>query len=159
MAAAPAAPAAAVRSAGPDRPPALSGDGFLWPVPGEVVDGFGEKPNGQRNDGVNIAAPAGAPVRAAEHGVVVFAGDGIAGFGNLLLIRHADGFTTAYAHAEALDVRVGDVVERGQPVARVGTTGSVEEPQLHFELRAGRTPLDPLRHLVGRPRAVATTGG
>jgi murein DD-endopeptidase MepM/ murein hydrolase activator NlpD len=151
-------------SAMPSRPPAnqvppLSGDGFLWPVAGEILSGFGDKPNGQRNDGINIAAADGAPIRAAEHGIVVYAGDGVAGFGNMLLVRHADGFTTAYAHAGRLEARSGDVVRRGEIIARVGSTGAVTTPQLHFELRSGRTPLDPLRHLTDRPSLVAGGSG
>jgi len=146
---------AIVRRAVRSRPPPLSGDGFLLPVAGELVNGFGDKPNGQRNDGVNIAAPAGAPVRAAEHGIVVYAGDGVAGFGNMVLLRHADGFTTAYAHADRLEVKVGDVVRRGQVVARVGATGVVASPQLHFELRSGKTPLDPQKHLTGKAAVLA----
>lgn len=149
---------AVVRRAAGTRPPPLSGDGFLWPVAGELVNGFGDKPNGQRNDGVNIAAPAGAPVRAAEHGIVVYAGDGVAGFGNMVLLRHADGFTTAYAHADRVEVKVGEVVRRGQIVARVGATGVVASPQLHFELRSGKTPLDPQRHLTGRAAVLAGAG-
>ncbi|MDX6751775.1 M23 family metallopeptidase [Geminicoccaceae bacterium 1502E] len=142
------AAAEATRKAAATRPPSLSGDGFLWPVRGSMISTFGEKPNRQRNDGINVAAPLGTPVRAAEYGVVVYAGSAIAGFGNMMLVRHAGGFTSAYAHLDKIHVKVGEQVERGQVVATVGSTGDVHSPQLHFELRSGKTPLDPLGHLV-----------
>ena len=145
----------ATRRAAETRPAPLSGDGFLWPVAGEVLDGFGDKPNGMRNDGINIGAASGTPVRAAEHGVVVYAGSTIPGFGNMLLVRHADGFTTAYAHNGELLVAVGDRVRRGQTIATVGATGDVTSPQLHFELRLGAKAVDPARHLVGREAGAA----
>ncbi|RMF13288.1 MAG: M23 family metallopeptidase, partial [Alphaproteobacteria bacterium] len=107
---------------------------------------------GLRNDGVNIAAPAGAPVRAAQAGVVAYAGDGLEAFGRLILIRHAGGWVSAYAHNAALLVHRGQRVRRGQIIARVGASGFVDRPQLHFELRRGKTPVDPLRHL---PRLTA----
>ena len=129
-------------------PPPLSGDGFLWPVQGTIASSFGAKPNGARNNGVDIRAPEGTPIRAAENGVVVYAGDAIPGYGRMLLISHADGFTTAYAHNSKLLVAVGAVVERGQAIARVGRTGDVTSPQLHFELRDGKEPLDPAAHLA-----------
>jgi murein DD-endopeptidase MepM/ murein hydrolase activator NlpD len=147
----------ATRKAAEAVPPPLSGDGFLWPVSGRVVDGFGDKPNGARNDGINIAARDGTPVRAAENGVVVYAGSSIPGFGRMLLVRHADGFMTAYAHNSALDVGVGDKVLRGQPIAQVGSTGDVASPQLHFELRLGAKPVDPSRHLVDGDTEVASS--
>lgn len=147
----------ATRRAAEMEPAPLSGDGFLWPVAGEVLDGFGDKPNGMRNDGINIGAASGTPVRAAEHGVVVYAGSTIPGFGNMLLIRHADGFTTAYAHNERLLVAVGDRVRRGQTIATVGASGDVTAPQLHFELRLGAKAVDPARHLVGRETAAGPT--
>lgn len=140
----------ATRRASAKTPPALSGEGFLWPVVGEVASGFGLKPNGARNNGVNILAEAGAPVVAAENGVVVYAGDEIPGYGYMLLISHAGGFTTAYAHNERLLVDVGEVVRRGQQVATVGATGGVGAPQLHFELRRGKDPMDPVAQL-GEP--------
>ena len=140
---------ARTREAALAEPPPLSGKGFLWPVQGEVVDGFGPKPDGRRNDGINIAARAGTPVRAAENGIVVYAGSAVPAFGRMLIIRHAGGYLTTYAHNEALLVTVGDRVRRGQIVARVGATGNVARPQLHFQLRAGRDPVDPRRLLGG----------
>jgi murein DD-endopeptidase MepM/ murein hydrolase activator NlpD len=149
--------AEAARRAAQAKPPALSGDGFLWPVRGRLASGFGEKPNGARNDGINIAAAEGTAVLAAENGIVVYAGDELPGYGNMLLLRHAGGFTTAYAHARELLVGVGATVTRGQKIATVGATGAVESPQLHFELRAGKQPLDPLAHLTqGRTQLAST---
>jgi murein DD-endopeptidase MepM/ murein hydrolase activator NlpD len=138
------------------EPPALSGDGFLWPVRGKIASGFGSKPNGTRNDGVNIRAPEGATVVAAENGLVVFAGDEIPGYGRMLLISHANGFLTAYAHNRDLLVAVGDQVERGQPIASVGGTGNVTSPQLHFEVRDGKEPVDPTLVLVPASTQVAS---
>lgn len=140
-----------VRRASLARPPSLSGEGFIWPVRGRVVSRFGDKPDGTRNAGVNLAAPRGTPVLAAENGIVVYAGDRLPGYGNMLLIRHAGGFTTAYAHNDRLLVQVGEAVRRGQRVATVGTSGGMKEPQLHFEIRAGSAPIDPLRYLDGDP--------
>ncbi len=145
---------ARAREAAEATPPPLSGEGFLWPVAGEVVDAFGTKPDGRRNDGINIAARAGTPVRAVENGIVVYAGDAVPAFGRMLIIRHAGGYLSTYAHNEALLVTVGDRVRRGQIVARVGATGSVSRPQLHFQLRAGRQPVDPRKFLkAGRTLA------
>jgi murein DD-endopeptidase MepM/ murein hydrolase activator NlpD len=125
--------------------PPLSGDGFLWPVDaGDLISAFGAKPDGRRNDGINIAAPAGTIVRAAENGLVVYADEDLAAFGRMLLIRHADGFLTAYAHNDALLVTRGDTVTRGQPIAKVGRSGEVVEPQLHFEIRRGKNAVDPV---------------
>lgn len=149
-----------LRRAQEATPPPLSGEGFLQPVAGRLVSGFGDKPDGRRNDGINLAAPRGTPVKAAENGIVVYAGESIPGFGRLLLIRHADGFTTAYGHLDQVLVAVGDRVERGRIVARVGDTGDVKSAQLHFQLRRGAEPIDPRPYLVrdgvqmaGRPPA------
>jgi len=128
------------------RPPPASG-GFVWPVKGKVVSAFGAKTKGLHNDGINIAARRGTPVRAAENGVVAYAGNELRGFGNMLLIKHAGGWITAYAHNEELLVKRGDKVRRGQIVARVGSSGSVTKPQLHFELRKGKQAVDPRKYL------------
>jgi murein DD-endopeptidase MepM/ murein hydrolase activator NlpD len=130
-----------------DMTPRSSGR-FLWPVEGKVVSRFGAKKGGLHNDGINIAAVAGANVVAAQDGVVAYAGNELRGFGNLLLVRHANGWVTAYAHNEKLLVKQGDKVRRGQPIARVGSTGNVTSPQLHFEIRKGTDPVDPLEHLA-----------
>ena len=131
------------------EPAAFSGR-FAWPLEGRVLSSFGPKPGGRYNDGINIKATAGAPVRAAADGVVAYAGDGLEGFGGLVLIRHGDGWVTAYAHNEELLVSRGQAVKRGDIVARAGATGSVDEPQLHFEIRRGRTPVNPLTLLPQR---------
>lgn len=119
--------------------------GFLWPVQGEIASGFGPKPGGTQNDGVNIVARRGTDVRAAEDGVVVYAGNELRGYGNLLLIRHANGWMTAYAHNDELLVGRGAHVKRGQIIAKVGGTGGVDSPQLHFEVRQSGRPIDPMQ--------------
>lgn len=129
------------------QPKKLSRSGFLWPVDGRVISRFGGKGKGLRNDGINIAAPRGAPIRAAQNGVVAYRGNQLRGFGNLLLIKHDKGYMTAYAHADKILVKRGARVKRGQVIARVGSTGSVATTQLHFEIRRGRQPIDPLRYL------------
>jgi murein DD-endopeptidase MepM/ murein hydrolase activator NlpD len=123
---------------------------FRWPLPGRIVSGFGPKPGGRFNDGVNLKANLGEAVRAAGDGVVAYAGDAIPGFGNLLLIKHAGGWVSAYGHNEALLVARGARVKAGEVIARAGQSGAVAEPQLHFELRRGRTPVDPARIIGGR---------
>lgn len=130
-------------------PPARAANGFVWPVEGRIVSGFGAKKDGLHNDGVNIAAPRGAPVRAADNGVVAYAGKEIRGFGNLLLIKHEGGLITAYAHNDAVLVGRGDKVTRGQVIAKVGTSGGVKSPQLHFEVRQGTRAVDPAGYLPG----------
>ena len=122
---------------------------FRWPVRGRVIAGFGPKPNGQQNDGINVAVPEGTPVKAAEDGVVAYAGNELKGYGNLVLVRHSNGFVTAYAHASELMVKRGDTVKRGQVIAKAGQTGNVTAPQLHFEIRKGSTPVDPTQYLNG----------
>ena len=112
-----------------------------------MISSFGSKSKGLRNDGINIAAPRGAPVVAAENGVVVYAGNELRGFGNLVLIKHAGGWVSAYAHNDRLLVRRGDKVRKGQRIALVGSTGGVTSPQLHFELRKGKRARDPRKYL------------
>ncbi|MDE0538924.1 MAG: LysM peptidoglycan-binding domain-containing M23 family metallopeptidase [Rhodospirillales bacterium] len=133
-------------------PPRKQGGGFSWPVRGKVLSSFGPKGGGLHNDGINIAAPKGAAVKAAENGVVAYAGNEIRGYGNLLLIRHSGGWITAYAHADKLLVQRGDKVNKGQVIARVGHTGNVVSPQLHFEIRKGKQAVNPIRHLAGANR-------
>ena len=123
--------------------------GFRWPVRGRVISNFGSETNGQHNDGINLAVPEGTSVKAAEEGTVAYAGNELKGYGNLILVRHSNGFVTAYAHASELLVKRGDQVKRGQIIARAGQTGSVSSPQLHFEIRKGATPVDPMRYLSG----------
>ena len=118
---------------------------FRWPARGRIIQGF--KAGG--NDGINISVPAGTSVRAAEAGTVVYSGDGLKGYGNLVLIKHPNGFVTAYGNNGELDVKRGDKVARGQVIAKSGDTGNVNSPQLHFELRKGSTPVDPTSYLAG----------
>lgn len=121
--------------------------GMRWPVRGKVISGFGPKANGLKNEGINIAVPEGTSIRAAESGVVAYAGNELKGYGNLVLIRHDNGYVTAYAHAKELFVKRGDTVKRGDVIAKAGQTGSVSSPQLHFEVRKGATALDPMKFL------------
>jgi len=133
-------------------PTSVKGDAtptFRWPVKGRVIAHFGPKANGQQNDGINLAVPEGTPVKAAEDGVVAYAGNELKGYGNLVLIRHPNGYVTAYAHAKELLVKRGDPVKRGQVIANSGQTGNVDTPQLHFEVRKGPAPLDPMPLLGG----------
>jgi len=118
---------------------------FVWPVQGETISDFGPKGTGQRNDGVNIRASAGTPVRAAAAGEVVYAGNQVPGFGNLVLVKHADGWVTAYAHLSTTDVKMRQQVAQGATLGSVGQTGGVSEPQLHFEVRYAPTPKDKAR--------------
>ena len=127
----------------PPVPPSANGLGFLWPTQGRVIAEFGPQGDGRHNDGINIAAPRGAPVVAAERGEVVYAGNELKGFGNLLLIRHENGWVTAYAHNSSLLVSKGERVSRGQVIARVGRSGNVDRSQLHFEIRKGSRAVDP----------------
>lgn len=119
----------------------------MWPVRGPILSSFGPKEIGYHNDGINIAAKSGSYVRAAESGVVVHAGRKIKGFGRLILIRHSNGWITAYAHNSSILVKKGQAVKRGQAIARVGQSGGVDRPQLHFEMRKGSRAVNPVRYL------------
>jgi murein DD-endopeptidase MepM/ murein hydrolase activator NlpD len=129
---------------------ALAHNRFIWPVQGEIINGFGSKGLGVRNDGIDVRSPEGATVHAAAPGEVVYAGNQIPGYGNLVLVQHADGWVTAYAHLSRMSVQMRQHVEQGQEVGLVGTSGGVGEPELHFEVRykanAGETarPIDPM---------------
>ena len=122
---------------------------FRWPVRGKVITGYGAKTNGKSNDGINLAVPEGTPVKAAEDGVVAYSGNELKGYGNLVLVRHSNGYVTAYAHASELLVKRGDTIKRGQIIAKSGQSGEVGSPQLHFEIRKGSNPVDPLQFLNG----------
>jgi murein DD-endopeptidase MepM/ murein hydrolase activator NlpD len=122
---------------------------FRWPARGKVITSYGAKTNGKSNDGINLAVPEGTPVKAAEDGVVAYSGNELKGYGNLVLIRHSNGYVTAYAHASELLVKRGDSIKRGQVIAKSGQSGEVGSPQLHFEIRKGSTPVDPLQFLNG----------
>ncbi len=118
----------------------MSGNSFRWPVKGRVIAEFGARPDGGHNDGIDVAVPQGTSVKAAENGVVAYAGNELKGYGNLVLIRHANNWVSAYANNEELLVKRGDKVRRGQIIAKAGATGAVSQPQVHFELRKGSRP-------------------
>jgi murein DD-endopeptidase MepM/ murein hydrolase activator NlpD len=120
---------------------------FGWPLSGKVIQRFGPAGDGRRNDGINIAADRGDAIHAAADGVVAYAGSAIAVYGGLILIKHGGGWITAYGHAEKILVTRGQTVKRGDVIGQAGATGSVNRPQLHFEIRDKRTPVDPLRYL------------
>ena len=122
---------------------------FRWPARGRVISGYGTKGPGGTNDGINIAVPEGTPVKAAEGGTVAYVGEEIKGYGKMVLVRHPNGYVSAYAHNSDLNVKRGDTVKRGQVIARSGQTGNVTSPQLHFELRKGSQPVDPSKFLEG----------
>jgi biotin carboxyl carrier protein len=132
----------------PAAAPATHGGRFPWPVRGPIVAAYGSTANGGRNDGINIGAPRGTPVRAVAAGEVAYAGNELRGYGNLILIKHDDGWISAYAHCDQLLVKKGDKIAAGQVIAKVGTTGGVSEPQLHFELRRGKRAVDPRAFLA-----------
>lgn len=128
--------------------PARMGNGrFMQPVDGKIISPFGPKPDGLHNDGINIRAAKGTPVRAADNGVVAYTGSGMSGYGNLVLIRHQDRWMTAYAHLGKTLVKKGDTVKAGQSIGTVGNTGGVDSPQLHFEVRKGTEAVDPVKYL------------
>lgn len=156
VAAAPAAPTAPAATIAVAREPAAVAEApradktpvFRWPVRGRVITEFGAKSGSDRNDGINLAVPEGTSVKSAEDGEVIYSGNELKGYGNLVLVKHADGWVTAYAHASELLVNKGEKVTRGQIIARAGSTGSVQQPQLHFELRKGQKPVDPTQYLT-----------
>jgi murein DD-endopeptidase MepM/ murein hydrolase activator NlpD len=128
-------------------PDPMTGNSFRWPVKGRVIAGFGTKPDGGHNDGIDVAVPQGTSVKAAENGVVAYSGNELKGYGNLVLIRHANNWVSAYANNEELLVKRGEKVRRGQIIAKAGATGAVSQPQVHFELRKGSRPVDPTKHM------------
>jgi murein DD-endopeptidase MepM/ murein hydrolase activator NlpD len=129
-------------------PPVSGGLVFAWPVSGPLVSDFGTTANGGKNDGINIAAAMDAPIRASAAGTVTYAGNELKNYGNLVLVKHSGGYTTAYAHADRLIVSRGDFVARGQVIGYVGQTGDVSKPQLHFEIRSATTPVNPHSYLA-----------
>lgn len=131
-----------------DTAPEATGIGkFRWPVTGAVVARYGQNVDGKRNDGINISVPSGTPVKAAENGVVIYAGNGLKELGNTVLVRHEDGTVTVYGHADNLAVQRGQKVQRGQQLATSGMTGNAGRPMLHFEVRKDATPVDPMTFL------------
>lgn len=132
------------------RPVQLSSDSLLliWPVNGnKVISGFGPKGGGKANDGINIAASEGEPVWASADGEVVYVGNEIAGYGNMILVKHPNNKTTAYAHLSSATVDKYDRVRQGDIIGYVGSTGNVKDPQLHFAVREGKTAVDPQKYL------------
>jgi len=131
----------------PTQPRQSTSDKLRWPVSGRIISGFGQRPDGTHNDGINMSVPLGTQVQAAESGTVAYAGSELKGYGNLILLRHDNGWVTAYAHNDQLMVKRGDKVQRGQVIAAAGRSGSVDQPQVHFELRQGSKPVDPVPFL------------
>jgi murein DD-endopeptidase MepM/ murein hydrolase activator NlpD len=131
----------------PPQRSSSAGDKLRWPVSGKIITGFGQRNDGTHNDGINLSVPQGTAVHAAEGGLVAYAGAELKGYGNLVLVRHDNGWVTAYAHNDELMVKRGDKVQRGQVIAKAGRTGSVDQPQVHFELRQGSKPVDPVPFL------------
>ena len=127
--------------------PAGNAPAFAWPLTGRVISDYGTTANGGKNDGINIAAAWGAPIRASAAGTVTYSGSELKDYGNLVLVKHSGGYTTAYAHAERLVVARGDFVARGQIIGYAGQTGDVSTPQLHFEIRSATTPVNPRSYL------------
>ncbi|MCC7038007.1 MAG: LysM peptidoglycan-binding domain-containing M23 family metallopeptidase [Alphaproteobacteria bacterium] len=123
-----------------------SRQGFIWPVKGQVISSYGPKTGGLYNDGINIAAPRGTPVKAASSGTVAYVGE-MRSYGNLVLIRHTNGMVTTYAHLNTVSVKPGMKVSQGQVIGAVGSTGTVMNAQLHFEVRRGKNTLDPKQYL------------
>ena len=132
----------------PAKPPPRASKYFLWPAEGRMLSSFGPKEGGLHNDGINFAVAMGTPLRATENGIVAYAGNELPGYGNLLLIRHDGGWTSAYAHNETLLVARGDQVKRGQIISHAGSTGNVSSPQAHFELRRNGKPVNPVKYLA-----------
>ncbi|MGD1933685.1 MAG: peptidoglycan DD-metalloendopeptidase family protein [Candidatus Phaeomarinobacter sp.] len=128
------------------EPPARAGR-FLWPAEGRIISSYGPKQGGLHNDGINIRVPRGTPVVAADNGVVAYAGNELQGYGNMVLVRHQNGYVTAYAHNSDLLVNRGDIVSRGQKIASSGSSGGVTEPQIHFEVRRGSKAVNPMSYL------------
>ncbi len=136
------------KSSAPSRPVSVKRNAkFVWPVSGKVILNFGAMGKGRKNDGVNISAPIGTTVKAGDKGVVAYAGNALKGFGNLILVKHPDGYITAYAHLDKILVQKGQSVKRGEKIATVGQTGGVNQPQLHFEVRAGKKAVNPRNYL------------
>ncbi len=130
------------------NPEPMSDTSFRWPVQGRIVSTFGTKPDGGHNDGIDVAVPAGTSVKAAENGVVAYAGNELKGYGNLVLIRHANNWVSAYANNAEILVKRGEQVRRGQVIAKAGASGQVGQPQVHFELRKGSRPVDPTKFMA-----------
>ena len=118
-----------------------------WPAKGRVITAYGARAGAGTNDGIDIAVPQGTPVKAAENGVVIYAGDGLKEFGKTVLVRHENGLVSVYGHNGEIDVQRGDTVKRGQQIARSGMSGDADTPKLHFEVRKNSKPVDPMGYL------------
>lgn len=130
-----------------DIPASTEGGKFVWPIKGTIISRFGPRKGGLYNDGINIASPEDTPVRAAADGSIVYAGNELQGYGNLIIIKHSNGMVTAYAHQKDMMVKKGDHIQRGQVIGHVGATGNVKSPQLHFGIREGEKAVDPELYL------------
>lgn len=146
-----------IATAAPTKPvttaiaaPASFAGRFQWPLTGKILAKFGPLAPGKVSDGINIAAATGTPIHAAAGGVVAYAGDQIGVYGGLILINHGDGWVSAYGHAGQIDVQRGQSVKAGDVIGRAGASGQVQTPQLHFQLRKNRIPIDPLKQLPPR---------
>jgi murein DD-endopeptidase MepM/ murein hydrolase activator NlpD len=128
-------------------PDATGVNTMRWPVQGRIVTAFGSNNGGKPNDGIDISVPTGTPIKAAENGVVIYAGDGLKELGKTVLVRHSDGIVTVYGHVSGIDVKRGDTVKRGQQIAASGMSGSAKQPQLHFEVRKNSKPVNPVKYL------------
>lgn len=137
------APAPRVEEEQASYEPPSSDVHFAWPVSGHVISGFGATASGERNDGINIAASEGTPVHAAAAGVVTYAGNELRQYGNLIIIKHSDGYITVYAHEASIGVKKGDSVSQGQVIGTAGSTGGVAQSELHFEVRYQTKPVNP----------------
>ena len=144
------APSATVSPTVPVAEPSRFAGRFDWPLTGTILRRFGNLGSGRQNDGINIAAASGAPILASADGVVAYVGTDVAVYGGLILIRHGDGWITAYGHAQDLLVTRGQAVMRGQVIGHAGATGYADEPQLHFEIRQNRKPVNPIDLLPKR---------
>ena len=141
-----------------ESPPAAAANGapaFRWPARGRIVNNYGARVNGSTDDGIDLAVPEGTPVRSADDGVVAYAGNELKGYGNLVLVRHANGFVTAYANGSELLVKRNDQVHKGQVIMKSGQTGNAAAPQLHFEVRKNSAPVDPTQYLPADKSASA----
>ncbi len=142
------APAASATQPQATQAPKNKATGFRWPVRGRIISDYGKKTNGERNDGINIAVPAGVAIKAADDGIVIYSGNELKSYGNLVLVKHADGWVTAYGHNSKNLVKRGDTIRRGQVIAETGMSGGAKTPQLHFEVRKGANPVNPIKHMA-----------
>jgi len=120
---------------------------MLWPVTGNIISAYGQRTGTSTNDGIDIAVPEGTKVKAADNGIIIYAGDGLKEFGNTILIRHDDNIVTVYGHNSKLLVQRGQQVERGEDIALSGSSGNAAVAKLHFEVRKNSSPVNPMKYL------------